>query len=79
MMEVQIFAKTIQEIKLMNPSTSVEVLIPDFKGDRRAIDNIINESPEVLNHNLETVPRLQREITAVSYGRSLSLPIRKRS
>ena len=68
------FAKTIQEIKLMNPSTSVEVLIPDFKGDRRAIDNIINESPEVLNHNLETVPRLQREIrTAASYGRSLSL------
>ena len=70
----EFFAKTIQEIKLMNPSTSVEVLIPDFKGDRRAIDNIINEAPEVLNHNLETVPRLQREIrTAASYGRSLSL------
>ncbi len=68
------FAKTIEEIKLMNPTTSVEVLIPDFKGDRRAIDNIINEGPEVLNHNLETVPRLQREIrTAASYGRSLSL------
>ena len=70
----EFFAKTIQEIKLMNPSTSVEVLIPDFKGDRRAIDNIINEAPEVLNHNLETVPRLQRDIrTAASYGRSLSL------
>ena len=68
------FAKTIQEIKLMNPLTSVEVLIPDFKGDRIAIDNILNEEPEVLNHNLETVPRLQREIrTAASYGRSLSL------
>ena len=59
---------------MSNGSTSVEVLIPDFKGDRRAIDNIINEAPEVLNHNLETVPRLQREIrTAASYGRSLSL------
>ena len=58
----------------MNPGTSVEVLIPDFKGDRQAIDNIIEENPEVLNHNLETVPRLQREIrTAASYGRSLSL------
>ena len=68
------FARTIQEIKLMNPDTSVEVLIPDFKGDRQAIDNIIEENPEVLNHNLETVPRLQREIrTAASYGRSLSL------
>ena len=68
------FAKTIDEVKLMNPQTSVEVLIPDFKGDRGAIENIINANPEVLNHNLETVPRLQREIrTAASYGRSLSL------
>lgn len=68
------FAKTIHEVKRLNPSTSVEVLIPDFKGDRDAIDNIIEASPEVLNHNLETVPRLQREIrTAASYGRSLSL------
>ena len=46
------FARTIQEIKLMNPDTSVEVLIPDFKGDREAIDNIIEENPEVFNHNL---------------------------
>ena len=68
------FAKTIHEVKRLNSSTSVEVLIPDFKGDRAAIDNIIEASPEVLNHNLETVPRLQREIrTAASYGRSLSL------
>ena len=68
------FAQTINEVKRLNPSTSVEVLIPDFKGDKRALDNIIEASPEVLNHNLETVPRLQREIrTAASYGRSLSL------
>ena len=68
------FAQTINEVKRLNPSTSVEVLIPDFKGDKGAIDNIIEASPEVLNHNLETVPRLQREIrTAASYGRSLSL------
>ena len=68
------FAQTINEVKRLNPSTSVEVLIPDFKGDKGAIDNIIESSPEVLNHNLETVPRLQREIrTAASYGRSLSL------
>ena len=68
------FARTIHDVKRLNPSTSVEVLIPDFKGDRGAIDNIIEASPEVLNHNLETVPRLQREIrTAASYGRSLSL------
>ena len=68
------FAETITQIKRINPETSVEVLIPDFKGDKAAIDNIIEAKPEVLNHNLETVPRLQREIrTAASYGRSLSL------
>ena len=45
------FAKTIYEVKRLNSSTSVEVLIPDFKGDRAAKDNIIEASPEVLNHN----------------------------
>ena len=68
------FAKTIDEVRLKNNQTSIEVLIPDFKGSKKAIDNIINANPEVLNHNLETVPRLQREIrTAASYGRSLAL------
>ena len=68
------FAKTIDEGRLKNNQTSIEVLIPDFKGSKEAIDNIINANPEVLNHNLETVPRLQREIrTAASYGRSLAL------
>ncbi len=68
------FAETINEVKKLNNKCDVEVLIPDFKGDRSAIDNIISASPEVINHNLETVPRLQREIrTSASYGRSLSL------
>ena len=68
------FAKTIDEVRLENNQTSIEVLIPDFKGSKEAINNIINANPEVLNHNLETVPRLQREIrTAASYGRSLAL------
>ena len=70
----QFFADTINEVKKLNAKCDVEVLIPDFKGDRAAIDNIIKASPEVINHNLETVPSLQREIrTSASYGRSLSL------
>jgi lipoic acid synthetase len=70
----QFFADTINEVKKLNTKCDVEVLIPDFKGDRAAIDNIIKASPEVINHNLETVPSLQREIrTSASYGRSLSL------
>jgi len=68
------FADTIRAVKQLNEKCNVEVLVPDFKGLRSAIDNIIFADPEVFNHNLETVPRLQREIrTAASYGRSLSL------
>jgi len=68
------FADTIRAVKEKNNRCDVEVLVPDFKGLRSAIQNIIDASPEVFNHNLETVPRLQREIrTAASYGRSLSL------
>jgi len=68
------FADTIRAVKEKNSNCDVEVLVPDFKGLRTAIQNIIDASPEVFNHNLETVPRLQREIrTAASYGRSLSL------
>ena len=68
------FAETIREVKKFNNGCDVEVLIPDFKGDRIAINNIIEAAPEVINHYLETVPRLQREIrTSASYGRSLSL------
>lgn len=50
------------------------MLIPDLKGDPAALATIIAETPEVLNHNTETVLRLQREVrTSASYGRSLAL------
>ncbi len=69
-----IFAATIREIRRASPGTAVEVLIPDFKGDRDALQTVMDERPDVLNHNTETVLRLQREIrTAANYGRSLSL------
>ena len=52
----------------------MEVLIPDFKGDRVALETVMEARPDVLNHNTETVLRLQRDIrTAASYGRSLAL------
>ncbi len=69
-----IFAATIREIRRASPGTAVEVLIPDFKGDRDALQTVMDERPEVLNHNTETVLRLQRDIrTAANYGRSLAL------
>jgi lipoic acid synthetase len=69
-----VFAATIREIRERLPVCDIEVLIPDFKGDRRALETVITEKPAVLNHNTETVLRLQRDIrTAASYGRSLAL------
>jgi len=74
-----IFAETIRRIRDRMPGCDVEVLIPDFKGDRVAIERVMAEKPDVLNHNTETVLRLQREIrTAANYGRSLALLARAR-
>ncbi len=69
-----IFAQTIVESRRRSPGTEIEVLIPDFKGDREALRTVMDQRPEVLNHNTETVLRLQRDIrTSANYGRSLAL------
>ncbi len=69
-----IFARTINEIHARLPDCDVEVLIPDFKGESDPLDIVLGAKPAVLNHNTETVLRLQREIrTAANYGRSLAL------
>jgi len=69
-----IFAATIRAIRDRIPDCAVEVLIPDFKGDLEALETVLDAKPEVLNHNTETVLRLQRDIrTAANYGRSLAL------
>jgi lipoic acid synthetase len=69
-----VFAMTIHEIRERLPDCDVEVLIPDFKGDTDALDIVMGAKPSVLNHNTETVLRLQREVrTAASYARSLTL------
>lgn len=52
------FAKCIAEIRKVLPKSSIEVLIPDFKADENALDNVINAKPEIVNHNVETVPSL---------------------
>jgi lipoic acid synthetase len=69
-----VFADTIEEIRRRLPDCEVEVLIPDFKGDLAALEVVMAAKPAVLNHNMETVLRLQRDIrTAANYARSLSL------
>ncbi|MCB0358462.1 MAG: lipoyl synthase [Bdellovibrionales bacterium] len=68
------FEKTIELIRRQSPQTSIEVLVPDFRGDEAALITIINARPDVLNHNLETVPRLYRRVRpGTSYERSLRL------
>ena len=68
------FAETIAAIRRRSPGTTVEVLIPDCKGDEAALDIIFDARPDVLNHNLETVNRLQRAVRpSASYARSLSV------
>ncbi len=69
-----IFAETIRLIHEYLPGCSVEVLIPDFKGDLNDLDTVLEAKPEILNHNLETVKRLQKEVRVQArYERSLSV------
>jgi lipoic acid synthetase len=70
----QAFSETIASIRRRSPRTTVEVLIPDCKGDEESLGIIFAARPDVLNHNLETVNRLQRAARpSASYARSLSV------
>ncbi|MEA2711517.1 MAG: lipoyl synthase [Phycisphaerales bacterium] len=69
-----IWAETIREIRRQSPGTSVEVLIPDFCGDWSALQKVLDEKPEILNHNIESVPRLYKQVRPqAKYRRSLEL------
>ena len=68
------FAQTIQWIHSMNPGCGVEVLIPDFRGDEAALDAVLAARPEVLNHNVETVPHLYKRVRPdADYGQSMTV------
>jgi lipoic acid synthetase len=68
------FAMVIDEIRRQAPGCRVEVLIPDFQGNREAIRTVVEARPEVLNHNTESVPRLYRVVrSGARYERSLEL------
>jgi lipoic acid synthetase len=68
------FAEVVREINQMNPGVTVEVLIPDFQGDKEALRKVLEAKPDILNHNFVTVERLYPEVRPMaSYGRSLKL------
>ena len=74
------FASTIAETRARIPNCSIEVLIPDFKGDEAALHVVLDAGPDVLNHNIETVPRMYRIARPGGrYDRALQLIDRSRS
>lgn len=68
------FAHTLEAIRQSNPQTKIEVLIPDFQGSLSALKIVVDSYPNVINHNVETVPRLYSEVRPkANYQRSINL------
>lgn len=68
------FAATVKALKQRHPQIIVEVLIPDFQGERTALETVMLSHPDIINHNLETVPRLYPEVRPQAhYNRSVRL------
>ena len=69
-----VWAHTIREVRRQSPGTSIEVLIPDFAGNWDALQLVLDERPDILNHNIESVPRLYKQVRPqAKYRRSLEL------
>ena len=69
-----IFAETIEAVRRRNPETNIEVLIPDFKGSRASLEAVLAAKPQILNHNIETVPRLYKRVRlGASFAQSVEL------
>jgi lipoic acid synthetase len=69
-----VWAETIREIRNASPGTSIEVLIPDFEGEFEPLKMVIDAHPEILSHNIETVPSLYRKVRPqAKYERSLDV------
>ena len=70
----KVWAATIRAVRHKNPNTAIEVLVPDFKGEFENLDIVLDAKPNIFNHNLETVERLQRPIRkTANYKRSLAV------
>jgi len=66
------WANTVESIRKFNPTTTLETLIPDFQGNTKQLDRVINVHPEVVSHNIETVERLSKQVRVqAKYDRSL--------
>ncbi len=69
-----VWAATIRAIRYRNPRTAIEVLVPDFKGKTEHVDTVLDARPDIFNHNMETVERLQKPVRVQArYDRSRSV------
>ena len=69
-----VWAATIRAIRIRNPATAIEVLVPDFKGRLGDVDTVLDAKPDIFNHNVETVERLQKPVRVQArYDRSRSV------
>lgn len=68
------FVKTVEELRKMNPGSTIELLIPDLKGNWQALKEIVKSKPDIINHNIETVPLLYSKVRPKAvYKRSIEL------
>jgi lipoyl synthase len=67
------FAATVDAIRRASPQTVIELLVPDFRGSRESLATVLHARPDILGHNIETVPRLYSVRAGADYQRSLSL------
>lgn len=69
-----VWAATIRAVRYRNPNTAIEVLVPDFKGKMSDVDTVLDAKPDIFNHNVETVERLQKPVRVQArYDRSRSV------
>ena len=69
-----VWAATIRAVRYRNPRTAIEVLVPDFKGKLQDVDTVLDAAPDIFNHNVETVERLQKPVRVQArYERSRSV------
>lgn len=69
----ELYARTVAEVRSLAPTTRIELLIPDFQGQRSSIEAVVQAAPDILGHNLETVPRLYQIRLGADYQRSLAV------
>ncbi len=75
----ELFAATIRKVHELNPDCAVEVLTPDFQGSRESLQIVVEARPEILNHNIETVPRVFRRVRAGKSKYETSIELLRRA